>query len=109
MAGINQVIMLALSMAVIAGFTGADGLGKIVVESIARLNTSLGVEAGIAVVILAIYLDRVTSALGDPKEHQGSLLALLRTRRRGRARSAALAQDETDAEAQVAALTTRGT
>ena len=81
MAGVNQVIMLALSMAVIAGFTGADGLGKLVVESIARLNTPLGVEAGIGVVILAIFLDRVTSALGNPGRHAGSLLARLRARR----------------------------
>ncbi|GAA1165662.1 proline/glycine betaine ABC transporter permease [Ornithinimicrobium humiphilum] len=81
MAGVNQVIMLALSMAVIAGFTGADGLGKLVVESIARLNTPLGVEAGLGVVILAIYLDRVTAALGDPGRHPRSLLALARARR----------------------------
>ncbi|RIK17324.1 MAG: glycine/betaine ABC transporter [Acidobacteria bacterium] len=83
MAGINQVIMLALSMAVIAGMTGADGLGKLVVESIARLNTPLGVEAGVAVVILAIFLDRVTAALGNPGRHPGSLIALARGRRSG--------------------------
>lgn len=81
LAGVNQVIMLALSMAVIAGFTGADGLGKLVVESIARLNTPLGVEAGIGVVILAIFLDRVTAALGSPGSHRGSLLAMARARR----------------------------
>ena len=81
MAGVNQVIMLALSMAVIAGMTGADGLGKLIVQSIARLNTSLGVEAGISVVILAIFLDRVTAALGTPGKHPGSLLSLLGRRR----------------------------
>ena len=85
MAGINQVIMLALSMAVIAGIAGADGLGKLVVESISRLNTSLGVEAGIAVVILAIFLDRVTAALGDPGSYPGSLLSVIRSRRRAAA------------------------
>lgn len=84
MAGVNQVIMLALSMAVIAGMTGADGLGKLIVESIARLNTALGVEAGISVVILAIFLDRVTAALGTPGKHPGSLLSLLRRRSGGR-------------------------
>ncbi|MGY5885768.1 ABC transporter permease [Modestobacter lacusdianchii] len=64
MAGVNQVIMLALSMAVIAGFVGAGGLGGLVVTSISRLDLGLGVEAGLSVVILAIYLDRFTSAFG---------------------------------------------
>ncbi|PIE26350.1 MAG: glycine/betaine ABC transporter [Micrococcales bacterium] len=77
MAGINQVIMLALSMAVIAGMVGADGLGKLVVSAIAQLNTPLGVEAGLGVVILAIFLDRLTAALGDPAGQKGSLRARL--------------------------------
>jgi ABC-type proline/glycine betaine transport system permease subunit len=64
MAGINQVIMLALSMVVLAGFVGAPGLGQQVLSAISRLNVGLGVEAGLSVVILAIYLDRVTAALG---------------------------------------------
>ncbi|RZU31738.1 ABC transporter permease [Blastococcus saxobsidens] len=64
MAGVNQVIMLGLSMAVIAGLIGAGGLGSIVVTSISRLDVGLGFEAGIAVVILAIYLDRLTGAFG---------------------------------------------
>ncbi|TFV60793.1 UNVERIFIED_ORG: ABC transporter permease subunit [Bacillus sp. AZ43] len=65
MAGINQVIMLGLSMAVIAGMIGAGGLGSLVVTSISRLDVGLGFEAGLAVVILAIYLDRLTASLGD--------------------------------------------
>lgn len=64
MAGVNQVIMLALSMVVLAGFVGAPGLGQQVLQAISRIDLSLGVEAGLSVVILAIYLDRVTAALG---------------------------------------------
>ncbi len=65
MAGVNQVIMLALSMVVIAGIVGAGGLGGAVFIAITRLNVGLGFEGGLAVVILAIFLDRVTSALSD--------------------------------------------
>ncbi len=64
MAGVNQVIMLGLSMAAIAGMVGTGGLGGAVMESIGQLNVGLGSEAGVAIVILAIYLDRMTSALG---------------------------------------------
>lgn len=64
MAGVNQVIMLALSMVVISGMAGAPGLGRDVVQALQRVNVSLGFEAGLSVVILAIFLDRVTSALG---------------------------------------------
>lgn len=64
MAGINQVIMLALSMVVVAGLVGADGLGAVVVEGVTQLSIGSAFEGGIAVVILAIYLDRVTGAAG---------------------------------------------
>ncbi|GAA1509912.1 ABC transporter permease [Brevibacterium permense] len=80
MAGINQVIMLALAMAVIAGMVGADGLGKNVVEAIATQNLPLGVEAGLGVVIIAVYLDRVTAALGTAKDYPNSLVASMRRR-----------------------------
>ena len=65
MAGINQVIMLSLSMAVISGLAGAEGLGRDVVAALARVDVALGFEAGLGVVILAMYLDRMTSALAD--------------------------------------------
>ncbi|MDX2376283.1 proline/glycine betaine ABC transporter permease [Microbacterium sp. LRZ72] len=84
MAGINQVIMLALSMSVIAGIAGADGLGKEVVQAISTVNVALGVEAGLGVVILAVYLDRVTAALGNPGDYRSSLLGVLSRRRASR-------------------------
>jgi glycine betaine/proline transport system permease protein len=65
MAGINQVIMLALSMVVLAGMAGAPGLGADITAAISSINVPLGVNAGVAVVILAIFLDRVTAGLGN--------------------------------------------
>ncbi|MEU6667711.1 ABC transporter permease/substrate binding protein [Streptomyces sp. NPDC046727] len=64
MAGVNQVIMLGLSMVVIAGMVGTGGLGGAVNEAIGRLDIGYGFEAGVGIVVLAIYLDRVTGALG---------------------------------------------
>lgn len=65
MAGINQVIMLVLSMVVIAGLVGAGGLGSDVVSGVVRLQLGLGLVSGLAVVILAVYLDRTTGAVGS--------------------------------------------
>ena len=65
MAGVNQVIMLALSMVVISGMVGAGGLGRDVVSSLQRVDVALGFEAGLSVVILAMFLDRVTAAVGS--------------------------------------------
>ena len=61
------VLMLALSMVVIAGMVGAGGLGGEVVASLNRINAGLGFEAGLAVVILAMYLDRLTSMQSKSK------------------------------------------
>jgi glycine betaine/proline transport system permease protein len=63
-AGINQVIMLSLSMVVIAGLVGFEGLGKPVVEGLQQLNVGLAFEGGIGIVVLAIILDRVTRGIG---------------------------------------------
>ena len=70
MAGVNQVIMLALSMAVIAGMVGADGLGKEVVNALSTIDIAKGTEAGLSIVFLAIFLDRVTAALGSSKDRK---------------------------------------
>jgi len=67
MAGVNQVIMLSLSMVVIAGMVGAGGLGGDVVASLNRIDVALGFEAGLSVVIIAIFLDRLTAAFGKPR------------------------------------------
>lgn len=64
LAGVNQTIMLALSMVVIAAMIGAGGVGGDVYRGITQMNLGLGFEAGIAIVILAIFLDRITQALG---------------------------------------------
>jgi glycine betaine/proline transport system substrate-binding protein len=65
MAGVNQVIMLSLSMVVIAGMVGTGGLGGAVNEAIGQLDIGFGFEAGVGIVVLAIYLDRITGALGE--------------------------------------------
>ncbi|MFH7599947.1 glycine betaine ABC transporter substrate-binding protein [Streptomyces racemochromogenes] len=64
MAGVNQVIMLGLSMVVIAGMVGGGGLGGAVYRAIGNVDIGLGFEAGVSIVILAMYLDRMTGALG---------------------------------------------
>ncbi|GAB2594012.1 ABC transporter permease [Pseudactinotalea suaedae] len=90
MAGVNQVIMLALSMVVMAGFVGAPGLGKTVTGAFSRIDVAVGFEAGLAIVILAIFLDRLTGAFGQPTPH--SLGAKVRGRRQAAAQAAVAAQ-----------------
>ncbi|HYW02569.1 MAG TPA: proline/glycine betaine ABC transporter permease [Gammaproteobacteria bacterium] len=65
MAGINQTIMLALSMVVIAAMIGAGGLGGEVWRAIQRLKPGMGFQAGLGVVILAMILDRITQRIGQ--------------------------------------------
>jgi glycine betaine/proline transport system permease protein len=84
MAGLNQTLMLSLSMVVIAALIGAEGLGLIVFRGIGRLDVGLAALGGIGIVLLAIVLDRITQAIGDPisriaaAERRRALLARLR-------------------------------
>ncbi len=63
MVGVNQTIMMALSMVVIAALIGAGGLGNVVLRSLRRLQVGAALEAGLAIVLLAILLDRLTAGL----------------------------------------------
>ncbi|WP_370588782.1 ABC transporter permease [Pseudonocardia sp. C8] len=79
MTGVNQVIMMSLSMVVIAGMVGADGLGELVVQAVSSLDVAGGFQSGLAVVLLAIYLDRLsgsvaTSPGGRPRGTVAGLL-----------------------------------
>ena len=67
MTGVNQTIMLSLSMVVIAAMISAGGLGEIVLRGITQMKIGLGFEGGIAVVILAIILDRITQGWAKGK------------------------------------------
>ena len=60
--GINQTIMMALSVVIIAGLVGGAGLGLEAVTGLARSETGRGIEAGLSIVILAIILDRITQS-----------------------------------------------
>ncbi len=63
LAGINQVILLALSMVVIASMVGARGLGSVVYQGIQQNDIAKGFESGLGIVVLAIILDRITQAI----------------------------------------------
>lgn len=65
LAGVNQTVMLSLSMVVIAALIGSSGLGQPVVEGLQQLRIGKGFEGGLGIVILAIFLDRVTQAAGE--------------------------------------------
>ncbi len=82
MAGLNQTIMLSLSMVVISAMIGADGLGKTVYEGITQMNIGKGFEGGLAVVILAMLLDRITQCLGSEQKKSGKNFVRNRMERR---------------------------
>lgn len=79
MVGVNQVIMLSLNMVIIASMIGAGGLGFDVLSALRRLDFGAGLEAGFAIVALAIVLDRLSQAFADratvPTHAQGGFVA----------------------------------
>ncbi|HWX49597.1 MAG TPA: proline/glycine betaine ABC transporter permease [Roseomonas sp.] len=89
MAGINQTIMLSLSMVVIASMIGAGGLGNTVLTGIQRLDVGTGFEGGLAVVVLAVLLDRITQSFGQKRAPSG-LRALFARRSEGAAQQPAV-------------------
>jgi len=95
MQGVNQTIMLALSMVVIAAMIGAGGLGQTVVTGIQRMNTGLGFEGGLGVVIVAILLDRLTESFGKTKQGEGLVTKAKRLLRGNQQQTAEEGETET--------------
>ncbi|MBM9594068.1 glycine betaine/L-proline ABC transporter permease ProW [Roseitranquillus sediminis] len=73
MAGVNQTLMLALSMVVIASMIAVGGLGQMVLRGIGRLDMGLATVGGLGIVLLAIIIDRMTQAMGVSKRDRGNL------------------------------------
>jgi glycine betaine/proline transport system permease protein len=83
MAGVNQVIMLSLSMVVIAGLAGAGGLGEPVVAGLSQLDVGISFVGGVGIVVIAIMLDRITRAMART-DRESPLKTLSRGKRSGR-------------------------
>jgi glycine betaine/proline transport system permease protein len=89
MAGLNQTLMLALSMAVIAALIGAGGLGLTVYTGLGRLDVGAATEGGLGIVLLAIVIDRITQSLGEARSVKPeSLMETLKSLFRARGREA---------------------
>lgn len=105
MAGINQALMMSLSMVVIASMIAVGGLGQMVLRGIGRLDMGLATVGGLGIVLLAISLDRLTQAMGRPRRgvrhwwHTGPVGLLLSVLRRLVPRSESSAQPGRDAGA----------
>lgn len=66
LAGVNQAILMALSMSVITSMIAVEGLGQMVLQGVGRLNVGLAAIGGLGIVLLAIMLDRLTQAIANP-------------------------------------------
>ncbi|WP_028301692.1 glycine betaine/L-proline ABC transporter permease ProW [Oceanospirillum beijerinckii] len=73
MAGVNQTLMLSLSMVVIASMISVGGLGQMVLRGIGRLDMGLATVGGLGLVLLAIFLDRLTQAMGERSDSSNTL------------------------------------
>ncbi|WP_417505676.1 glycine betaine/L-proline ABC transporter permease ProW [Marinomonas gallaica] len=73
MAGVNQTLMLSLSMVVIASMISVEGLGQMVLRGIGRLDMGLATVGGLGLVLLAIFLDRLTQAMGERSNASGAV------------------------------------
>jgi glycine betaine/proline transport system permease protein len=74
MAGLNQAVMMALAMVVIASMIGARGLGEDVLAGINNMDMGRGLQGGLAIVILAVVIDRITQAYGSGRRERAALL-----------------------------------
>ena len=83
MAGVNQTVLLAMSMVVIAALIGGGGLGGEVFRGLQRLNVGQGIVGSVGIVVLAIILDRITQSLGQPRPAPGRLQRGWRAARAG--------------------------
>lgn len=98
MAGVNQALMLSLSMVVIASMIAVGGLGQMVLRGIGRLDMGLATVGGLGIVLMAITLDRITQSLGQPRRgvrhwwHTGPAGWALRLLRRSTPRASAAAE-----------------
>lgn len=81
MVGVNQTIMMALSIVVIAALIGAGGLGDVVLKALRRLQVGVALEAGLAIVLLAVLLDRITAALSQMERRGAAQRAARRTQK----------------------------
>jgi glycine betaine/proline transport system permease protein len=95
MAGVNQTLMLALSMVVIASMIAVGGLGQMVLRGIGRLDMGLATIGGVGIVVLAIVLDRMTQAISQKKEGRPKATPLLQRHKKADDAAAAQAPQQT--------------
>jgi glycine betaine/proline transport system permease protein len=99
MAGVNQTLMLALSMVVIASMIAVGGLGQMVLRGIGRLDMGLATIGGVGIVVMAIVLDRMTQAISQKKEGRPKAASFLQRRKKADDAATATPQKQQPASA----------